>query len=73
MTHPPHPPPKDLCGGVEAFKSHMGHKHIVFLALGVGLVTLLHDRKCVPHMVVKKMDPKVGLDFRPPPEPLHRS
>ena len=39
-------------GGVAVIKVPLGHKHVTFGELRVGLVTLFHDHKCVPHVVV---------------------
>ena len=67
------PPSKYFCGKVVAVKGLSGHKHVAFVALGVGLVTLLQDFKCAMHVVVYKMNPDVGPDHIPPLTPLHQA
>ena len=51
----------------------MGHKHVTFRALGVGLVTILQDLKFILNVAVHKMDLEVGLDFLLPLSPIHHA
>ena len=46
--------------------------HISFGAYGVGPVPLLQDHKCVPHVIVNKVNPDVGPVHFSSLTPLHR-
>ena len=65
-------PPAELSSGVAAIEVPMGHNHVTFRELGVGLITLLQYHKCVPHVVVHKTDSEVSPTCILPPKPLQR-
>ena len=44
------------------------HKHVAFWELGVWLLNLLQDHKCVPHMAVHKNGPGGWSGLQPAPD-----
>ena len=53
-------PAANISCEVLAVEGLVVHKNVALGALGVGLVTLLHDQYCVLHMEVHKVNPEVG-------------
>ena len=59
--------------GVLAIDSLRCDKHVIFWALGLGLVTLIQDQKTFPHMAVLKLNLEVGPVYCSSLTPHHQA
>ena len=58
-------------GRVASVERLPGHKHVAVWETGVGTVTFLQNHYHIPHVVVHKVNPGIGVICIPPPASLN--